>query len=48
MNEIKSIRHLKCRKGMSFNEQFRTKWKEKSRMDKGVYIPLVNISKLFK
>ena len=45
---IKNIKHLRIPKGLSFNEQFRIKWKEQFRKDIGVYIPLINISKLFK
>ncbi len=45
---IKTIKHLKCTKEMSFNKQFTTKWKESFRKRIGVYIPIINISKLFK
>ena len=33
---------------MSFNQQFKIKWKEGFRKKIGVYEPLINISKLFK
>ena len=45
---MKTIRHLRCKKGMSFNQQFKTKWREQFRKDIGVYEPIVNIAKLFK
>ena len=47
MKNTKTIRHLRCKKGMSFTQQFTTKWKEQFRKDVGVYEPIINISKLF-
>ena len=46
--KVSNIKHLRCSKGMSFNQQFSTKWKEAFRKRIGVYEPLINISKLFK
>lgn len=42
------IKHLKIKKGMSFNEQFCLKWREQFRKDIGVYEPIINLKKLFK
>lgn len=41
------IRHLKCNKEMTFNEQFKQKWKEQIRISLGVYEPIINLKKLF-
>jgi len=46
--KVSNIKHLRCTKGMSFSQQFTTKWKEAFRKRIGVYEPLINISKLFK
>lgn len=44
---MKSLRHLRVKKGMSFIEQFQTKWREQFRKDIGYYEPIVKISNLF-
>lgn len=45
--KVSNIKHLRCTKDMSFNQQFITKWKEAFRKELGVYEKLIDISKLF-
>ena len=44
---VKKLKHLRIKKGMSFKEQFQTKWREQFRKDIGYYEPIVSIKKLF-
>ena len=44
---MKSLKHLRVKKGMSFNEKFKTKWREQFRKDIDYYEPIVKISSLF-
>jgi len=44
---MKTLKHLRIKKGMSFNQQFKTKWNEQFRKDIGYYEPIISIKKLF-
>ena len=43
-----TLKHLRIKKGMTFNEQFTLKWKEQFRKDIGYYEPIISLNKLFK
>ena len=42
------MKHLKIKKGMSFKEQFLTKWREAWRKSIGYYEKVISLKKLFK
>jgi len=42
------VKHLCVKKGMSFNEQLKTKWREQFRKSIGYYEPIISLDKLFK
>jgi len=47
IKKMTSLKHLRCTKKMSFNEQFKLKWNEQFRKNIGYYEPIINLSKLF-
>jgi len=43
-----TLKHLRVKKEMSFNEKFKIRWNEKFRKTIGYYEPIISLKKLFK